>query len=145
MNGGPRFRGRSEGILGSIGELGGDIASLAELQAQLTLIDTKEVAGRAARPIVVLVAASAVLLATVPVLLIGLAFVLADAMHIGQGAALLITGAVVAATAGALAFLALRTFLHSFEGFRRSREELVRNVNWVRTILAQSARPIHRS
>lgn len=143
MNGGMRFH-RSEGVLTSLGEVGGDVATLAELQAKLTLIDAKEAAGRATLPTAVLLASAAVLIATVPVLLIGLAFVLASALGITQGAALLITGAVVAAIAGVVAFLSLRGFLHSFESFRRSREEFARNVNWVKTVLTQSTKTVHR-
>lgn len=139
VNGGMRFR-RAEGVLTNLGEVGGDVASLAELQAKLTLIDAKEAAGRATLPTAVLAASAGVLLATVPVLLIGLAFVLAAAMGISQGAALLIVGAVVAAIAGVVAFLSLREFLHSFESFRRSREEFARNVSWIKTVLAQSTK-----
>jgi hypothetical protein len=143
VNGGMRFH-RSEGVLTSLGELGGDVATLAELQTKLTLIDAKEATGRATLPMAVLVASAAVLVATVPVLLIGLAFVLAAALGITQGAALLITGAVVAAVAGVIAFLSLREFLHSFESFRRSSEEFSRNVNWIKTVLAQSTKTVHR-
>lgn len=143
VNGGFRPH-RSEGVISSIGELGGDIASLAELQAKLTLIDAKEAATRATWPTVVLVASASALVAAVPVLLIGLAFVLANAFGITQGVALLIVGGVVALIAGAIAFLSLREFLHSFESFRRSNEEFVRNVNWVKTVLGQSAKSLHR-
>ena len=143
VNGGFRTR-PVEGVISSIGELTGDIASLAELQAKLTLIDAREAASRATWPTIVLVASAAALVAAVPVLMIGLAFVLANAFGIGQGAALLIVGGVVAVIAGAIAFLSLREFLHSFESFRRSNEELVRNVNWIKTVLAQSAKSLHR-
>jgi hypothetical protein len=139
VNGGFRTR-RAEGVITNLGELTGDIASLAELQAKLTLIDAKEAATRATWPTAVLVASAAVLVAAVPVLLIGLAFVLARAFGMDQGVVLLIVGVVVAAVAGAIAFLSLREFLHSFESFRRSSEEFVRNVNWIKTILAQSTR-----
>ena len=138
VNGGLRFRSRSEGVFSSLGELGGDVATLAELQAKLTLIDAKEAGERATRPTIVLTVSAAVLLASLPVLLIGLAFAMAAALGISQGIALLITGAVVAAIAGAIAFISLRELTHSFESFRRSREEFVRNVNWIRTVLAQS-------
>src|SRR4029078_11006420 len=112
VNGGSRFH-RSEGVLTSLAELGGDAATRAELQAKLALIDTKEAVGRATWPTIVLVVAGSILLATVPVLLIGLAFVLAAATGMTQGAALLLTGFVFAAVAGAVAFLSLREFLHS--------------------------------
>jgi hypothetical protein len=143
VNGGMRFR-RSEGVLTNLGEVTSDIATLAELQAKLTLIDAKEAVGRATLPTVILGVSAAVLVATVPVLLIGLAFVLAAALQISQGAALLITGAVVGAVAGVVAFLSLREFLHSFESFRRSRDELTRNIAWIKTVLTQNTKGVRR-
>ncbi|HEY2157014.1 MAG TPA: phage holin family protein [Isosphaeraceae bacterium] len=143
VNGGLRHH-RAEGVLTSIGELGGDIATLAELQAKLALIDAREAAERATWPTVALVASAAVLVASLPVLMIGLAFVLATAFGIGQGAALLIVGAVVAAVAAAIVLLSLREFLHSFESFRRSREELARNIAWIKTVLTQNTKNVRR-
>ena len=137
LNGGPGAR-RVEGVITSLGGLTGDIASLAELQTRLTLIDAKEAASRATWPTVVLIASAVALMTALPVLMIGLAFVLANAFAISQGGALLIVGGIIAAVAGAIAFLSLREFLHSFESFRRSRDEFTRNVNWIKTVLAQS-------
>lgn len=137
VNGGSRFR-RSEGVISNLGSIGGDFASLAELQAKLALIDAREAAGRATWPTIVLAASAGLILAAAPVLLIGLAFVLASAFGISQGAALLIVGGVVALIAAAFAFLSLREFLHSFESFRRSREEFARNSAWIKTVLTQS-------
>jgi hypothetical protein len=139
-----RFR-HAEGVLTNLGELGGDFATLAELQLKLTAVDGKEAIGRATLPTVGLVIAAAVLIATVPVLLIGLAFVMASALAISQGASLLIIGAIVGALAGVLGWFALVAFLKSFESFRRSGEELTRNINWIRTVLAQSTRATQRS
>jgi Putative Actinobacterial Holin-X, holin superfamily III len=139
VNGGPGHH-RSEGVITSLGELGGNVATLAELQAKLTLIDAREAVGRATWPTAVLAVSAAVLLATVPVLLIGLAFLVASWTGISQGAALLIVAAVVAIIAGAIALVSLREFLRSFESFRRSRDELTRNVAWIKTVLTQSAK-----
>jgi hypothetical protein len=141
---GLRFR-HAEGMLTNLGELGGDFATLAELQAKLTAVDAKEALARATLPTVGVVIAAAVLMATVPVLLIGLAFVMATTLAISQGASLLIIGAIVAALAGVLGWFALVAFLKSFESFRRSGEELTRNINWIRTVLVQSTRATQRS
>jgi hypothetical protein len=132
-------------MLTNLGELGGDFATLAELQAKLTAVDAKEALARATLPTVGVVIAAAVLMAAVPVLLIGLAFVMATTLAISQGASLLIIGAIVAALAGVLGWFALVAFLKSFESFRRSGEELTRNINWIRTVLVQSTRATQRS
>jgi hypothetical protein len=142
VNGGSRFH-RAEGVLTNLGSLGSDVASLTELQAKLAMIDAKEAVGRATWPTIVLAASAAAVLAALTVLLIGLAFVLASALGIHQGWALLIVGGVVAAVAGVIAFLSLRELLHSFESFRRSREEFARNVAWIKTVLTQST-AVHR-
>jgi hypothetical protein len=141
---GLRFR-HAEGILTNLGDLGGDFATMAELQLKLTMVDAKESLERAKLPTVGLVVAAAVIMASLPVLLIGLAFVLASALAISQGASLLIIGVIVAALAAVLGWFALVAFLKSFESFRRSREEFSRNVNWIRTVLAQSTRPTQHS
>lgn len=142
VNGGLRFR-HPEGILSSLGDFGGDFATLAELQAKLALVDAKEAAGKASTPTAVLVVSSAILLGTVPVVLIGLAFLLATWLGSSQGLALLITGLVVAVVAGAVAGFCAVKFLKSFESFRRSREEFTRNVAWIQTVLKQSSRSAH--
>jgi len=143
MSRGLRFR-KPEGILGNLTGLTGDIASLAELQAELVAVDLKDTVGRATWPGVVLVVSAVLLVATLPVLLIGLAFALASALAISQAAALLLTGGIFALVAAVVGTVAALRFLRSFESFRRSREELVRNVSWIRTVITQSGKTVHR-
>jgi hypothetical protein len=140
---GLRFRHKSEGILDSLGGLTGDISSLVELQAKLAAYDLKDAASKAAAPSTALIVSGAVLTASLPVILIGLAFALAS-LGLAQWAAFLITGLVFATVAGVVGWISLVQFLKSFESFRRSREELVRNINWVRTVALQSGRPVER-
>jgi uncharacterized membrane protein YqjE len=142
MNG-LRFRHKSDGILQSLEGLGGDVASLVELQAKLAAYDFKDAVNKAAVPSTTLIVSTAVLMASLPVVLIGLGFALAS-MGIAQWAAFLITGVVFATVAGVIAWFSLVRFLKSFESFRRSREELVRNINWLRTVALQSGRPVDR-
>jgi uncharacterized membrane protein YqjE len=130
----------AEGLLSTVGDVGGDFATLAELQLKLAAVDAKEAAARASAPTAVMLVAGIVLVAAIPVVLIGLAFLLATWLGISQGASLLLTGLIFAAVAGTIAFIALRAFLKSFESFRRSREELDRNLNWIRTVLKQSTK-----
>ncbi len=110
------------------------------------MIDAKEAAEQATWPTVVLVASAAVLVASVPVLLIGLAFVLAAAFGISQGAAppdrrrrrrgrprprSRCCRSASSSTASRV--------------FRRSREELQRNIAWIKTVLTpEDARRVRR-
>ena len=137
MNGGFRFR-TPEGVFHSLGEFGNDIATLGELQAKLAAIDLKDSAARAAVPSVTLVVSAAILLATLPILIFGLATVLAPMLSLSPGVSLLLTGGVILVVSAIVAAVAARRFLQSFESFRRSREELARNVAWLRTIMVQS-------
>ncbi|MEO6807924.1 MAG: phage holin family protein, partial [Isosphaeraceae bacterium] len=75
-----------------------------------------------------------------PVLLFGLAELVHQYGGMPLGWALVLTAVValvVAAIVGAVAALRLS---RCFESFRRSREELVRNVSWIKTVLAYSGR-----
>jgi uncharacterized membrane protein YqjE len=143
VNGGTRVRIHSpfvEGVLGNVADFGSDIASLAELQAKLALIDLKESAGRAALPAGLIVASAALVLGSLPVGLLGLAELLVRAFSIERGWAYIATAAAITVCALILGLAGLASLRRSFESFRRSREELTRNVAWVKTVLAQSRR-----
>ena len=136
----------AEGVIGNLAELGGDIATLAELQVQLAVADAKESAAHAAIPLVLLGAGLVFTLAALPVALIGAAMILAEAMHLNQpGWAYLIVAAVVVAATVVLVLIGLPRLTKSFATLVRSKEELTRNVAWIKTVLANSGRrPVHK-
>ena len=149
-NGGPASRLTPEaaerGVVGNIAEFGHDVLTLAELQTQLAVIDLKEGAGHAIVPAVVLVVAAVLSLSCVPVALIGAAVLLARLLGPGNaGWAYLIVAGVALVLAGLAAAIAAIRLGHSFESFRRTREEMTRNLNWIRTVLAYSGRPARRT
>ncbi|MBX6311436.1 MAG: phage holin family protein [Isosphaeraceae bacterium] len=128
------------GIIDNLAEFGNDIITLAELQARLAIIDLKESTARATWPAVGLVSAGALALGSIPVLLFGVAELLAWGLKIHLGWALLLTALVVLALAGLAGFVCGRLLSGSFESFRRSREELRRNAAWIKTVLLYSGR-----
>jgi len=131
----------ARGVVGNIAELGNDVATLAELQAKLTLIDLKEGTSRALIPTIVAAIAAVLALSSVPVALIGLAFLLARALGRDQeGWAFLIVAGSTLILAGVAAAIAALRLGRSFESLRRSREELTRNLAWIRTVLVHSGR-----
>jgi len=131
-------------VVGSLAEFGNDIATLAELQGKLAVLDLKESTARAVLPFALIVVGAAVVLASLPVALIGAASLIAVAFSISQGWALLLTaGAALVAGAG-IAATAASQLGRSFDSFRRSREELTRNVTWIRTILLHIGRAVPR-
>jgi len=133
-----------EGVVGNLTEFGNDVMTLIELQAQLAALDFKEAMSRATIPLILIVAGAALLLASLPVALLGVAWLLATALSIKIGWAALLTAAVTAVVTAIVAVVALRRLLASLESFRHSREELARNIAWIRTVLVHSGRSIPR-
>lgn len=131
-------------LIGNIAEFGNDVATLAELQAKLTAHDAKECISQATIPLVVVGAALALALGSVPVVLIGLADLIASGTKLSPEAARLIVGMVALALAGIVGLIALKLSIRSLESFRRSSEELSRNLSWIRTVLVHSGRSVAR-
>lgn len=127
-------------VVGNIADFGNDIASLAELQAKLTLLDAKDAVARATTPLIVLVAGGALALASLPVILMGVAGVVASASKLSNPVALLVVGLVALVIAVVVALIGLKGSASSLTSFRRSSEELTRNISWVRTVLVYSGR-----
>lgn len=132
------------GLVGNIAEFGNDVATLAELQAKLAVHDVKDCVVKAAIPVVLLVVAGVLALSSVPVILLGSADLLAWAFSIQPGAARAAVGVVALAIAGLTGFLAWKAFGLSLGSFQRSREELTRNISWIRTVLVHSGRAVSR-
>jgi len=131
-------------VVGSIADFGNDMATLVELQAKLAALDMKECTTRATVPVAVLAVGLVVVLAAVPVALLGAADLIARALGIAPGWAMLLTAVAALVLAGAVSFLSVHELLKSLEPLRRSREELVRNLAWVRTVLVYSGRSTPR-
>lgn len=141
---GSQGNGNGIGVVGSIADFGNDVATLIELQAKLAALDAKECVASATFPVVVIAVALVVVLAAVPVVLLGVAYLLAMALNIAPGWAMLLTGLLALAVAGLVGFLSVKEITRSLEPLRRSREELVRNLAWVRTVLIYSGRSAPR-
>lgn len=131
-------------MVGNIAEFGNDVATLAELQAKLAVLDAKDCLGRVTLPVIVLGAGAALALGSIPVVLIGLAGLIASWTGLSAGAVQLIVGLASLVAAGVVAFLAFKESLRSLESFQRSNEELVRNLSWIRTVLVHSGRTVAR-
>ncbi len=124
-----------------VAEFVDDLASLAELQAKLAAVDFREAARKSAIPIALTVTGLAVIVASVPVALLGAAWLLASVLKVpqAQGWAMLLTAGASITLAGLVAGVAAMRLRHSFESFRRSRKQLWLNLAWVRTVLVTSA------
>lgn len=136
--------GNGPGVVGSIADFGNDVATLIELQAKLAALDLKECKDRALLPLYVAVAAVVVVLGSVPVVLMGVAEGLVWAFGIHLALAVLLTGLGALALAGLIGFLSVKEITRSLEPLRRTNEELVRNLAWMRTVLVYSGRSTPR-
>ena len=128
------------GMLNGIGDLGSSVVTLTTLQVSLAAEDFRESASRT-RPAMI---AAAVLVpmgtGSATVGLFGLAYWMAADLGIPLGRSLLLVaagGIVLSSTLAAFVIQRLRAGLSSF---RRSREELDRNIAWLRTVLTHSGR-----
>jgi hypothetical protein len=122
-----------------MGELMRDIVSLAELQCELLKIDCRDGLKRMLIPAVLLLFAGMVAAGTVPVALIFIAELLAQAAGLSRAAAFSIaalSGCIAAAAMGVVGWSYIRGVVRVFE---RSREELTRNMTWIKQALQRTA------
>jgi len=138
-NGSPEGR-----VVGGLADFGNDVATLAELQGKLALIDLKECLDKALIPLALMAVGLVVILGAVPVVLLGAADLVATALKIGPGQAKLLTGGGVLVLAATVAILAALRIGPSLSSFNRSREELSRNLAWIRTVVLYSGRSVPR-
>ncbi len=112
-----------------------DVTTLAELQAELLKLDAQDAARRAVLPAALIGAAVVFALSTVPLLLLVVAQLLRDQAEwpaaLATFVALLI-GLLIAGVCGWLGFRGVRRMLEPLD---RSRDELSRNIAWLKTAL----------
>jgi len=134
-NGSTSTPARSNGVAKDMGELTHDMVSLAELQFDLFRSDCRNGLRGLLIPVSLLLFAGIVAAGTVPLALIFLAELLAQAAGLSRAAAFSIaavSGLVVAAALGVVGWLRIRAIASVFE---RSREELTRNMTWIKQAL----------
>lgn len=135
--------GHPESLRSGAADLLNDVASLAELQWQLFAIDADQARGRALRPAVALAlsvaVAVAMVLGVVPVLLLGLAHLLIEYAAVPAPWAYLLVAAVTAPVAvvicGLIARWAVAKLTNAVTSFKRSRDELSANIQWMRRVV----------
>lgn len=134
------LNGNGQGLLENVSSFGSDVASLAALQGQLAAADAREALGRATPAFAGLVVAILLAIAGAGVLTAGLALWIAEAAQIKPASALMLTGGGALVLVAALAYVSARMLASSLRTFRRSGEELERNLAWIKTTLVYSGR-----
>ena len=127
------------GVAKDMGELTHDIVSLAELQFELFRSDCRKGLKGLLMPAALLLFAGIVAAGTVPVALICLAELLAQAAGLSRAAAFSIAALGGFMVATALAVVGWSRIRGVDRVFARSRDELTRNMTWIKHVLKRSA------
>jgi hypothetical protein len=124
----------------SLGEVGSDLLSLMELQARLGWEDLKTAGRQAAGGLAAAVVAAGCAIGGLPVLVLGLAEILVEMFGWSRGATLLVLGIVTVGASAILAYYGARRVFQNFAVFRRSKDELIRNLEWLKTLSSRSTK-----
>jgi len=129
----------------NMAEFGYDVMTLLELQLQLLKTDASSVVRSVIAPGVAVICAAVLAFTSLPLLL----FAAASAIHIYAGlpewsALLIVAGAgfLIAAVVATVSVILIRRHVGVFD---RSRDEFIRNVRWVKTVLKTGGGPPKRS
>jgi uncharacterized membrane protein YqjE len=128
----------SKGLARDVREFAHDVLTLAELQTQLFVADVQECGQRVLVPGLVLLCGVALGLACFPFALAALALFLIQVFEISYAAGFLIAvvvGAVLSALLCVLGWIQVRKRVTVL---RRSQQELVRNLRWIKKVLERS-------
>lgn len=132
--------GRSNGLMENVSSFGSDVATLASLQSQLVAADARESLTRGAPAIAGLVLAILLAFAGVIAIVGGLALWIAERFAMQPSIALMLTGLGTLVVVALVGVISVRLLGSSVTTFRRSAEELERNIAWVKTTLTHSGR-----
>jgi Putative Actinobacterial Holin-X, holin superfamily III len=128
-----------DGLTKNMGKLTHDLVSLAEFQCELFRSDCREGFQRMLVPVALLLVAGIVALGTVPIALILMAELLAQAAGLSRAAAFSIatlSGGIVAVALGVVGWTYLRGAVRVFAC---SRDEWNRNLTWIKQALKRPA------
>lgn len=123
------------GVGHNVADLSHDLIELAELQCQLLLVDVSESKSKSMIPVIVMAGAALFALGTIPVILLGVGWLLVDTLDLSEAAAFLIVGFVsllIAAGAGWWGYRAVKSALSLLT---RSRREMSENIRWIKMAL----------
>lgn len=131
---------QNNGVIEGVSSFGIDLATLAVLQMRLTACDVRESA-QAAVPIVAGLTVFWIIAgASATVGLAGLALWLATILNIQPGIVMMVVALIGLVISGVAGALLARSLSKCLAYFRRSQEELERNLAWVKTTLIHSGR-----
>jgi len=135
MNTNGRATGESPNVATSFAELSHDVIELAELQAKLLAYDVQKTSQNAKIAIALCLIGVCVLLGCIPVVLITIAEVLIATTDLSAAPSYAIATLIGLAVAGGTLAYGLIRFKKGVVALDRSREELHRNIGWLKSTL----------
>jgi lysylphosphatidylglycerol synthetase-like protein (DUF2156 family) len=133
-----RATGEEPNVAASVSELAHDAIELAELQAQLLVLDVKTAAFETRTSLVLVIVAASLLLGCIPVALFALAEVFVVQLEWSRSVALAVAAVVGLALCGGCVAVAWSRFQVGLQSLKRSREELQRNLAWIKSNLKRT-------
>jgi hypothetical protein len=135
MIGNGRYHGKTPNVAASVSDLTHDVIELSELQVQLLSLDAKHSMAKAKACLVMAILGASILLGTIPVALLAVAalfheqlgWTFAASIGLATGIGLLFAGIVLGVAYGYVK--------NGLLSFNRSREELQRNIAWLKSTL----------
>jgi Putative Actinobacterial Holin-X, holin superfamily III len=127
-------------VVTNVAEFAEHLLTLAELQTRLSAIELKQNVQAVKFGSAVMLVGAVIGVAGLPIALAGIAEVLVSTLSMSRGAALLSVAVAAFAVAGACIAIAAGRLSGADLGFPLSKEELARNINWIRTVLLYSGR-----
>lgn len=126
------------GLAHNMGELGSDFLTLLELQARLGWEDLKTASRQATLGFAWTIVALGCAIGGLPVLLVGVAEFLVEVLGWTRWLAYLSFGTIAVLTSAFLAYLGARRIFANAAVFRRSRDELLKNLEWLKQVSRQT-------
>lgn len=118
-------------------EVAGDFIELTELQVQLAKADASDFVKKSIPLLAIALTAVVLGMASLPIVLFGLATFVAHWANWELWAAQLVVGAVMLLVAAALLAASLFQLRKSLESFESTTTQLVNNISWIKSIIRE--------
>ena len=126
---------------GRLVALGRDLIKLIDLQFQLFALDLRQFWSESRAWVVVAVLAATFVLGAIPVFLLGAAEWISVAWQVPVHFALFGLGALVISIGGACVYRGIKGVYRAGYSLKRSQDELIKNLEWMREILDRNEEP----
>jgi hypothetical protein len=140
VNGDPRKGSPVAGFAGQAANVVGDALELAELQVKLARADAANASRAALKPLGVLVIGACGALASLPVITLGLAAMIAEFTDFALWQTQCLVGIVVTLFSCGVIYVSALKLGRARVQFNRSTEEFAKNIAWMKVVVRSSGR-----